>query len=104
MDHDLFLLGHHSVPFLDLLSDPGSEGLADHGCQHVDDPLLGYFRQILVVRKVGFHLGLRGHVFKDMFEAEILILGYIDGLHLGVLQVGLLGGEEVLQEIDRGVV
>ena len=55
-DHDLLFISHERVPFFNLLIYPFFEILADDGSTYVDEPLLGYLRNIRLVRQVDDYL------------------------------------------------
>ena len=49
LDHQVSFFCHKLVSVLDLFADPLLERLVDDGRAHVDDPLLGRLRNVLVV-------------------------------------------------------
>ena len=103
LDHDLLLLCHERVALFNLLCDPGSEVITDHSRTDVDNPLLGHLGEVLGIWEVVRHLGPRADEVGDTFEGEVLVLRHVDRLDLGVVEIGLLGAQDVLQKVDRHV-
>ena len=104
VDHDLLLLRHQGVSLLNLLGDPTSEVLAQHGGTYVDDPLFWNLWNVNLVRHVGFNLRHPTYILKDLLEREVLVLRHVQCLHRVVGHIGLLAADQVLQEVDRDVV
>ena len=104
VDHDLLLLRHYGVPFLNLLSDPISEALSQHRGTDIDNPLFGNFWNVNLVRHVGFELGHLSNIGKDLLQREVLVLGHVQGLYLIIWDIGLLAADQVLQKVDGDVV
>ena len=50
------------------------------------------------------HVGLPLDELHDLLEAEILVLRHVDRLDVSILDVALLPIEEILEEVDCGVV
>ena len=104
VDHDLLLLRHQGVALLNLLCDPVSETLAQHGSTYIDYPLFRNLRNVNLVRHVGFDLRHRSNILKDLLEREVLVLRHIQCLDRVVGHIGLLGADQVLQEVNCDVV
>ena len=104
VDHDLLLLRHQGVALLNLLRDPISEALAQHGGTDVDDPLFGDLWNVNLVGHVGFDMRHLSNIGKDLLQRKILVLGHVQGLHLIIWDIRLLAADQVFQEINRDVV
>ena len=102
-DHHLLLVGHLSVPVLDLLLDPGLERCANDGSADVDDPLLGRLRQVRRVRQVQLDVRLGADELADALEREVLVLRAVERLDLVVLQLPLPAVHEVFQEVNGDI-
>ena len=48
-DHQLFLLCHSSIPIIDLLGDPLTEGVTNDSSANVNNPLLRDLRDVWLV-------------------------------------------------------
>ena len=96
LDHDLLLLCHEGVPFFNLLRDPCPEVITNHCSTNVDDPLFGDLREVLWIWEVIGDLRSCADESRDTFEREVLILRNVDGLDLSVVEIGLLGSQDVL--------
>ena len=103
-DHHVSLLRHQLVSVLDLFTHPLLEGLIDDRCAHVDDPLLGRLREVLVVGEEGFDVGDVGDELENLLDAQTLVLRDVEMLDLVVLQVPLLLVQDVFEEVDRCVI
>ena len=67
-DHHLLLPGHLQVPILHLVDDPVLEGLANHRCTNINDPLLRRLGQVRIVREVQANLRLRRDELEDLLQ------------------------------------
>ena len=103
-DHDFLLGVHDVVPLFDLHGHPLPEAVAEHCRKDVDQPLLWYLGQINLVRQVHRDDRLVGGELKELLGRQVLVLRHIHGLDLGVADVGLPSGNDVLQEVDRHIV
>ena len=103
-DHHLLLFGHELVPLFDLLADPLLERLADDCSAHVDDPLLGHMREVWLVRKVRLDPRLASNKGKDLLQREALVVRQVEILHIFVVQLALLPGDDVFEKVDGHIV
>ena len=103
VDHDLFLLGVLGVTDLNLLGHPIFERLANDCGANVNDPLFRDLWDIGLVREVRRHLWLRLNISKDLFKGEILVVRYVQCLHLRIWDVGLSLVLNVFEVIDIDV-
>ena len=83
--------------------DPLLEAVAQNRSTNINYPLLGHLRQVQVVREVEVHELLGGDEIHHLLEAEVLVLGDVQGLHVVVVHVRLLTREDIFQEVDRDV-
>lgn len=103
-NHQLLLLCHGGVPILDLLSNPSPKGITEDNRTDVDYPLLRDLRQVHLVWKVVVHISLCSNELHDLLQAQVLVLRHVDRLDISVQHVTLLAIEEILEEVDCGVV
>ena len=103
-DHHISLFRHQLISVLDLFTYPLLEGLIDDRSAHVDDPLLGRLREVLVVGEEGFDVGDVGDELENLLNCQRLVLGHVEMLDLVVLEMTLLLVQHVFEEIDSGVV
>ena len=103
LDHDLFLLSHQGVPLFNLLRDPCPEVITNHGSTNIHNPLFRDLREVLWIWEVIGDLRPCADEVGDTLERQILILRNVDGLDLSVVEIGLLGAQDVLQKVDRHV-
>ena len=73
-DHHLLLPGHLQVPILHLVDDPVLEGLANHGCTNIDDPLLTEFLELSCNRHVLLETLVVADLVQDILDRKALIL------------------------------
>ena len=102
-DHDLTLLGHEGVALLLLVLDPLFEGLPNHGRTDVDDPSLGDLCKVTTVWEVRFNEWLASNELEDLLQREALVLRYVQGLDLGVVELSLPPRQYIFEEVDRDV-
>ena len=103
-DHHLLLPGHLQVPILHLVDDPVLEGLANHGCTNIDDPLLRCLRDVGFVGQVMRDSRLLTGELEDLLQGQVLVLRHVHGLDFVVRDVRLLLGQDVLQKVNGDVV
>ena len=103
LDHNLLLLSHQGVPFFDLLRDPCPKVITNHGSTNIHNPLFGDLREVLWIWEVIGDLRPCADEVGDTLERQILILRNVDGLDLTVVEIGLLGAQDVLQKVDRDI-
>ena len=103
LDHDLLLLCHEGVALFNLLCHPSSEVVTNHSGTDIHNPLFRHFGEVLLIWKVVGHLRPCADEVGDAFKREVLILRNVDRLHLSVVEIGLLGAQDVLQKVDRHV-
>ena len=96
LDHDLLLLSHQGVPFFNLLRDPCPEVITNHGSTNIHNPLFGNLREVLWIWEVIGDLRPCADEVGDTLERQILILRNVDGLDLRVVEICLLGAQNVL--------
>ena len=94
-DHDLPLLRHDGVTFLDLFCDPLFEVLANHCSADVYYPLLGDLRQVRLVRQIGLDVRLRCNKLHHAVHSQVFVLGHVQVLHGVVAHVGLLSAHDI---------
>ena len=103
-DHQLSLLGHQGVALLDLLSHPLLEWCAKHGCNDVDEPLLGRLWEVDLIGQVVGDIRVVVEEHHDLLQRQVLVLRHVEVLDAVVLEVPLLLVQDVLQEVDRDIV
>ena len=103
-DHDFFLGIHESISLLDLVLDPRSELFSQDHCADVYEPLLGHLLEVRIVGEVLHDDGSFARELKNALHREILVLRHIQGLDLFVLHMLFLSADDILDEVDRGVV
>ena len=96
-NHLIRLLVCQLVPFLDLLSYPVAEWLADHSSADVDKPLLRDPRHVWRVRQVEIYALLLADELADVLESQVLVLWNVQSLDLVVLEILLFHGDDVLE-------
>ena len=77
--------------------------LTDDSSDHVDQPLLGHFRQVNVVRQISVNLVLVSDVLENLLNREVLVLRYVQRLDVVVVDIALAPRQDVLQEEDGDI-
>lgn len=96
-NHLVGLLVGLLVPFLDLISNPVAEGLANYGSADVDYPLLWDPRDVRFVWQVVSDALLLANKRANMLKCEVLVLRNVQSLDLVVLEELLLHGDEIFE-------
>ena len=65
-----------------MLEHPVSEGLAGQRVDKVDDPLARQLAQVILIWEVGCNLGVLACLVQELLDAEALVLGQGQVLHL----------------------
>ena len=102
--HHIPLFSHGFIPIFDLQADPCLERFTDHCGADVDDPLLRCLRQVDIVWQEVGNISLIHDELQDLFDAQGLVLRHVEVLDLVIEEVPLLLVQDVLQEVDGGVV
>ena len=84
-----------------MLEHPVSEGLAGQRVDEVDDPLARQLPQVILIREVGCNLGVLACLAQELLDAEALVLGHGQVLHLVAVKELALSVDELLQKVDR---
>ena len=100
VDGHLALLHQLAVAGLDVLEHPVGEGLAGQRVDEVDHPLP---RQLLVLVGLGqeaSHFGVLRRLLQELLDAEPLVLGHRQVLHLVAVEELALAVDQRLEEVD----
>ena len=103
-DHHLLLCTHHGVPLLHLMVNPVSELVAEHGCTNVHDELLGHLDEIKFIGEEICNARLLADKVENALDRKVLVLWDKQSLHSLVGHVALLLRQDVLEEVNGGVV
>ena len=103
-DHHLLLGAHYGVPLLHLVVNPVSELVAEHGCTNVHDELFGHLDEIKLIGEEICNARLLADKVENALDRKVLVLRYKERLHSLVWYVALLLRQDVLQEVNGGVI
>jgi len=103
-NHDLLLLSHKCIPFLNLLANPFLKLLAYHGSTNVDKPLFWHLRDIWLIRQVVLNIWMLLGKLHNTQDSQVLILRNMDILHGIIMEVSLFASKNIFQEVNRHIV
>ena len=83
LDHQIVLFGDVIVAVLDEHGDPFSEGFADDGVHHVDDPLPGKTMHVALVGQVQADELVFASLLDDGLDGKALVHGHVQVLGIG---------------------
>ena len=103
-DHHLLLGAHHGVALLDLVCNPGPELVAENDGTNVHNELLGHLDEVKFIGEEIQHARLLADESENALNRKVFVLGDKECLHSLVGHVALLLRQDVLEEVNGGVI